>query len=141
MTTSTDLRARDIHDTLVAFYAQLESEPLLAPYFETLDMTAHMPRIVSFWETLLFHTGSYSGNAFLPHLTMPGLTSAHFAKWVATLEAILDALRRSDDRADEIARASYRLQHAAAAWLRAVRTVAHRERLTLTACQAGVGTR
>jgi hemoglobin len=91
MTTSTDLRARDIHDTLVAFYAQLESEPLLAPYFETLDMTAHMPRIVSFWETLLFHTGSYSGNAFLPHLTMPGLTSAHFAKWVATLEAILDA--------------------------------------------------
>lgn len=91
MMTSADLRAQDIHDTLVAFYSQLESEPLLAPYFETLDMTAHMPRIESFWETLLFHTGSYSGNAFLPHLSMPGLTSAHFAKWVATLEAILDA--------------------------------------------------
>jgi hemoglobin len=49
-----------------------------------------MPRIESFWETLLFHTGSYSGNAFLPHLTMPGLTSAHFERWVATLEGILD---------------------------------------------------
>ena len=91
MTTSRDLRVDDIHDTLVAFYEQLESEPLLAPYFEPLDMTEHMPRIESFWETLLFHTGTYSGNAFLPHLTMQGLTSAHFARWVATLEAILDA--------------------------------------------------
>lgn len=91
MTTLSDLRADDIHDTLVAFYTQLESEPLLAPYFETLDMTEHMPRIVSFWQTLLFHAGNYSGNAFLPHLTMPGLTSAHFERWVTTLEAILDA--------------------------------------------------
>ena len=91
MSSSRDLRADDIHDTLVAFYAQLENEPLLAPYFESLDMPAHMPRIASFWETLLFHTGSYSGNAFLPHLSMPGLTSAHFARWVATLEGILDA--------------------------------------------------
>ena len=91
MMTSRDLGAEDIRDTLVAFYAQLEHEPLLAPYFEALDMMAHMPRIVSFWETLLFHTGSYSGNAFLPHLTMPGLTSAHFERWVITLEASLDA--------------------------------------------------
>lgn len=91
MATSRDLRAEDIHDTLVAFYAQLEHEPLLAPYFEPLDMPAHIPRIASFWETLLYHTGSYTGNAFLPHLTMPGLTSAHFERWVATLEAILDA--------------------------------------------------
>jgi Truncated hemoglobins len=88
---SRDLRAADIHEALVAFYDQLEREPLLAPYFESLDMQAHMPRIVSFWETLLFHTNSYSGNAFLPHLSMPGLTSAHFARWVATLESILDA--------------------------------------------------
>lgn len=91
MTTSRDLRAADIHDTLVAFYGRLEHEPLLAPYFEALDMAAHMPRIASFWETLLFHTGSYSGNAFLPHMTMPGLTGAHFERWVATLEAIIDA--------------------------------------------------
>ena len=89
--TSRDLRAEDIHATLVAFYAQLEHEPLLAPYFEALDMAAHMPRIASFWETLLYHTNSYTGNAVLPHMSMPGLTSAHFARWVATLEAILDA--------------------------------------------------
>ncbi|MGI8548495.1 MAG: hypothetical protein ACR2M1_14410 [Gemmatimonadaceae bacterium] len=26
-----------------------------------------------------------------PHLEMPGLTAEHFARWVATLEAIVDA--------------------------------------------------
>ena len=51
----------------------------------------HMPRIVAFWSTILFHTGRYSGNAFRPHMEMPGLTAAHFARWVATLEATVDA--------------------------------------------------
>ena len=91
MNGSRDLRADDLYDTLVAFYAFVETEPLLAPYFEGIDMRAHMPRIESFWATLLFHAGSYSGSAFQPHLMMPGLTSEHFERWVATLEAILDA--------------------------------------------------
>jgi hemoglobin len=91
MSARRDLRAGDLHETLVAFYALVEAEPFLAPYFEAIDMTAHMPRIESFWATLLFHTGSYSGSAFQPHLVMPGLTSQHFERWVATLEATLDA--------------------------------------------------
>jgi hemoglobin len=91
MSASRDLRADDLYHTLVAFYALVETEPSLAPYFEGLDMRAHMPRIESFWATLLFHTGSYSGSAFQPHLMMPGLTSRHFERWVAALEATVDA--------------------------------------------------
>jgi hemoglobin len=87
---SRDLRAEDLYDTLVAFYDLVEAEPLLAPYFAGIDMRAHMPRIESFWATLVFHAGSYSGSAFQPHLMMPGLTSRHFERWVATLEATLD---------------------------------------------------
>jgi hemoglobin len=86
-----DLRAEDLYETLVAFYARVEREPLLAPYFMPVDMAAHMPRIESFWATLLFQAVTYSGSAFQPHLAMPGLTGPHFACWVATLEAILDA--------------------------------------------------
>ena len=85
-----DLTNDDLHDTLVAFYAKLAEDALLAPYFAVVDMAAHMPRIVAFWSTMLFHTGSYSGSAFRPHLTMPGLTAEHFARWVATLEAVVD---------------------------------------------------
>ena len=86
-----DLRDEDLHPLLVAFYEVVERDALLAPYFTSVDMPAHMPRIVDFWSTLLFHTGRYSGNAFRPHLEMPGLTAEHFARWLATLERTVDA--------------------------------------------------
>ena len=74
-----DLQDNDLSDVLVSFYAAVADDPLLAPYFASLDMSTHMPRIVAFWSTMLFHTGRYSGNAFRPHLSMPGLTAEHFA--------------------------------------------------------------
>lgn len=81
-----ELQDEDLHDLLVAFYERVERDPLLAPYFAPIDMMAHMPRIVDFWSTILFHTGRYSGNAFRPHLEMQGLTGEHFRRWLAALE-------------------------------------------------------
>ncbi|HEX6059578.1 MAG TPA: group III truncated hemoglobin [Gemmatimonadaceae bacterium] len=85
------LRDEDLHSLLVAFYDTVGRDELLAPYFAPVDMSAHMPRIVDFWSTLLFHTGRYSGNAFRPHLEMPGLSAPHFARWVETMERTIDA--------------------------------------------------
>ena len=59
-----DVEEGDLHELLTAFYDTVELEPLLAPYFAVVDMDAHMPRIVDFWSTMLFHTGRYSGSAF-----------------------------------------------------------------------------
>ena len=73
-----DLQDNDLGDLLVSFYAVIADDPLLAPYFASIDMSAHMPRIVAFWSTMLFHTGRYSGNAFRPHLSMPGTRSPAF---------------------------------------------------------------
>lgn len=86
-----DIRDDDLFDTMTSFYAIIGADPLLAPYFEDVDMSAHMPRIVAFWSTLLFHTHSYTGSAFRPHMEMPGLTADHFACWVATLESVVDS--------------------------------------------------
>jgi hemoglobin len=86
-----DLGDANLHSLLTAFYAAAANDPLLAPRFAPLDMTAHLPRIVDFWSTMLFHTGRYSGNAFRPHLEMQGLAGEHFTRWVATLEETLDA--------------------------------------------------
>ena len=86
-----DIADADLHPLLVAFYERLEGDAMLAPYFASLDMAAHMPRIVDFWSTMLFHTGRYSGSAFAPHARMPGLSAEHFARWVATLESTVDA--------------------------------------------------
>jgi hemoglobin len=85
-----DLRDEDLPAVLTDFYARVERDELLAPYFAVVDMAAHMPRIVDFWSTLLFQTKRYAGNAFRPHLEMQGLTAAHFARWVHTLESVVD---------------------------------------------------
>ena len=89
-----DLEDGDLHDLLVAFYATVGADPLLAPYFSPLDMAAHMPRIVAFWSTMVFQTRRYSGYAFKPHLEMPGLTSEHFLRWMSALETTVDAQYR-----------------------------------------------
>lgn len=86
-----DVRDEDLRDLLTAFYDTVGRDPLLAPYFAPVDMREHIPRIADFWSTLLFHSRRYSGNAFRPHMMMPGLTAGHFARWVATLEATVDA--------------------------------------------------
>ena len=85
-----DIRDEDLQDTLTSFYGVIAVDPLLRQYFAAVDMPAHIPRIAAFWSTLLFHTRSYSGNAFRPHLEMPGLTGEHFAFWVSSLERVVD---------------------------------------------------
>ena len=106
---SPDLRDEDLQALLTSFYATVEEDPLLAPYFAPLDMSVHIPRIADFWSTILFQTGRYTGNAFAPHATMPGLTARHFAHWVATFERTVDAqftgpyAERAKDMAHRIA--------------------------------------
>lgn len=86
-----DIRDEDLFALLTRFYDTVERDELLAPYFRSVDMDAHMPRIVDFWSTLVFDTHRYSGNAFEPHLGMPGLTADHFVRWVETMERTVDA--------------------------------------------------
>ena len=86
-----DITEADLNDTLTSFYDKITVDPMLRQYFDDVDMRSHMPRIVAFWSTSLFQTRQYSGNAFRPHLEMPGLTGAHFALWVASLEQVVDA--------------------------------------------------
>ena len=104
-----DLAADDLLALLTAFYARALEDELLEFYFAELDMAAHMPRIVAFWETMLFGAGTYSGNAFQPHARMPGLAPEHFSRWLRVLEATLDArfagpnVQRMKDLAHRIA--------------------------------------
>ena len=73
-------------------------------------MPAHIPRIADFWSTLLFHTGRYSGNAFRPHLLMPGLDAPHFARWLAALEATVDA-RFAGENAERMKALGHRIAY------------------------------
>ena len=92
-----DLDAASLAAVLAAFYAAVTRDPLLAPSFADLDLPAHLPQIERFWATTVFGARTYDGNVFRPHLTMPGLTPAHFARWVAVLEATVDAAHAGPD--------------------------------------------
>jgi hemoglobin len=110
MTDRVDLQTDDLGNLLVSFYAAVADDRILAPYFASVDMGAHMPRIVAFWSTMLFHTGQYSGNAFRPHQSMPGLTAEHFVRWVATLERTVDA-RFAGQNADRMKDLAHRIAY------------------------------
>jgi hemoglobin len=86
-----DVLDGDIESLFLEFYSVATVDPLLGSYFTGIDMRRHMPRIVDFWSTMLFHTGRYSGSAFEPHTRMPGLTGDHFLRWVNILESTVDA--------------------------------------------------
>jgi hemoglobin len=105
-----DVLDEDLVPLLHDFYAEVAREPMLAPYFAPVDMEQHIPRIADFWSTLLFHSGRYSGNAFRPHMEMPGLTAAHFARWVATLERVVDA-RFAGDAAERMKALGHRIAY------------------------------
>jgi hemoglobin len=105
-----DLADGDLHGVLVEFYATIAGDPLLAPYFAEVDMAEHMPRIVAFWSTMIFRTAQYSGNAFRPHAQMPGLTADHFSRWMAVLEATVDA-RFAGPRAEDMKQFGHRVAY------------------------------
>ena len=81
----------DITKFMELFYVRLLSNPVAAPVFEDIDMDAHMPRVVSFWEGLAFGKGEYRGSPFERHVPL-GLTSEMFTIWYEIFCATLDGL-------------------------------------------------
>src|SRR5689334_16328425 len=64
------------------------TDPLIGFIFvdvAKLDLEAHVPRIASFWETILLGARSYGGGAFAPHAQLDAkvrLREGHFAQWL-----------------------------------------------------------
>ena len=65
------IRLLDDCERLVrAFYGRALSDPVIGFIFVDvahLDLEEHVPRIASFWETILLGAQSYAGGAFRPH--------------------------------------------------------------------------
>ena len=96
---SRDIETREDCETLVrAFYGRALTDPIIGFLFTDvakLDLEAHVPRIASFWETILLGARSYGGGAFGPHARLHGkvpLREGHFARWLALWTATVDEL-------------------------------------------------
>jgi hemoglobin len=94
-----DISTRDDCERLVrAFYGRAFADEIIGWLFTDvakLDLEAHVPRITSFWETVLLGAQSYAGGAFRPHALLhakAGLRGGHFTRWVALWSQTVDEL-------------------------------------------------
>jgi len=94
-----DIETRADCERLVrAFYGRALTDPIIGFIFvdvAKLDLEAHVPRIASFWETILLGARSYGGGAFRPHAelhTKVTLREGHFAQWLHLWSDTVDEL-------------------------------------------------
>ncbi len=81
----------DIKLLVDKFYGKAMQDELLGPIFHhaVKDWDAHMPRMYSFWGTLLIGEMSYHGSPFGVHRGA-GLVKQHFDTWVKLFSETVD---------------------------------------------------
>ena len=113
-----DITSRDDCERLVrAFYGRALTDPVIGFILvdvAKLDVEAHVPRIASFWETILLGAQSYGGGAFRPHAAINAqvrLRAGHFERWLwmwrTTVDELFAGVRAelAKTHADRVARA------------------------------------
>jgi hemoglobin len=94
-----DIATRADCERLVrAFYGQALEDPLIGFIFTDvakLDLEAHVPKITSFWETILLGERTYTGGAFAPHAALHAqvtLRPGHFERWLQLWFGTVDSM-------------------------------------------------
>ncbi|TKC05943.1 group III truncated hemoglobin [Pedobacter frigoris] len=105
----------DIQYLVEAFYEKALKDEIIGPVFKAahFSLEAHIPVMVTFWETILLDVVTYKGNPMLKHIaldkTVP-LEPEHFARWMSiwttTVAQKFDGLnaQQAINRADSIAK-------------------------------------
>ncbi len=106
----TDIEGRAELEVLVAaFYSKVREDESLGPVFDEIakvDWSSHLPKIVDFWETVLFRTGSYKGSPLHPHLDLSKMTDMsreRFQRWLELFFETVDS-HFAGERADHLKR-------------------------------------
>lgn len=93
----TDILGRDDISKLVnEFYAKVKVDPQIAYFFTEimhLDWNKHIPKMVDFWENVVFFTGSYQGNPMEVHRRLHKLSklkASHFTQWTILFTKTVD---------------------------------------------------
>ncbi|MBJ9623487.1 group III truncated hemoglobin [Burkholderia multivorans] len=76
----------NIRDLVYAFYDRVRADPLLGPVFDTKlagRWDEHLPKMVSFWSSLVLGTKRYRGNVQQAHQPLEGIEPAHFSRWLS----------------------------------------------------------
>lgn len=103
-----DIQVREDIELLVnTFYDKVKQDETIGFIFHEIigeDWSHHLPIMYSFWETVIFHKASYTGNPVKKHIdidTQIPLKDEHYARWVALWTETVDSLFAGTN-ADEI---------------------------------------
>ena len=78
----------DISAITRVFYTWVRKDELLGPVFagkvgtRDEEWAPHIQHINDFWSGIFLKTGRFSGNPMAKHAPLPGLTPAHFTRWL-----------------------------------------------------------
>lgn len=80
-----------VSDLVDRFYASIQNDELLGPIFaeRITSWPEHLERMKTFWRSILFNSGEFSGNPMLKHMVIPGIEERHFAHWLTLFYATL----------------------------------------------------
>lgn len=112
-----DITSRaDLERLVHTFYARVQHDDLLGFIFSEVaktDWTAHLPRMVSFWETVILGAGTYQGNPLAAHARLTAATPMgrpQFDRWLALFTATVDELF-AGEKAGHLKRAAEDMAH------------------------------
>jgi len=80
-----------VSELVERFYGAIREDDLLGPIFaeRVESWPDHLARMKSFWRSILFNSGEFSGNPMVKHVVIPGLEERHFAHWLTLFYATL----------------------------------------------------
>lgn len=95
---------KDVELLVHQFYKLVREDDLLGPIFNNQihDWPAHLTHLTNFWDSSLFHSGSYKGNPIEKHLSIDykenhRITQVHFGRWLQLWFATIDSLFHGDN--------------------------------------------
>jgi len=80
------------------FYDEVKINPILAPIFNDvakLNWDEHLPKMYSFWSSILLGEHSFSGNPMQKHIALSKITAMtefEFSHWLALFNQSVDRL-------------------------------------------------
>ncbi len=91
-----DIKTRaDLESLLAEFYKSATTDREIGHHFAGLDLAAHLPVIVDFWEKVLFGKAVYFNNPLAVHQMLHEkslLKAEHFQHWVEIFQRTVDKL-------------------------------------------------
>ncbi len=108
-----DITGRDdIQHLVTRFYATVINDPVIGHFFTEVahfSWEEHIPVMVSFWETILFPPGTFTGNPMTKHIALnkiSPLQPPHFEHWLSLWKATVTELFTGDVATMAITRAT-----------------------------------